>query len=80
MSSAAVTYFPTRARTRLLAQVLELPKIMLDRDESFFDQGGHSLRAAKLAAKLSATLGKPFHVRALFDNPTIGQYAATTCR
>ena len=34
--------------TTLWAEVLELPALMLDPDESFFDQGGHSLRAAKL--------------------------------
>eukprot|EP00325_Prymnesiales_sp_UTEX-LB-985_P001567 CAMPEP_0174705992 /NCGR_PEP_ID=MMETSP1094-20130205/9007_1 /TAXON_ID=156173 /ORGANISM="Chrysochromulina brevifilum, Strain UTEX LB 985" /LENGTH=1408 /DNA_ID=CAMNT_0015904217 /DNA_START=132 /DNA_END=4358 /DNA_ORIENTATION=+ len=62
-----------RMLTDIWAEVLELPEVMLDPDESFFDQGGHSLRAAKLAAKLTKALGTTFRVRALFDNPTIGQ-------
>ncbi|KAH8078182.1 L-cystine transmembrane transporter [Aureococcus anophagefferens] len=53
----------------LWAEVLELPMAMVDPEESFFDMGGHSLRATKLVARLNE--GVDVKVAALFERPTI---------
>ena len=43
---------PTEAAVgKVWAEVLELPAAMVDPEESFFDQGGHSLRATRLMNK-----------------------------
>ncbi|KAH8065796.1 L-cystine transmembrane transporter [Aureococcus anophagefferens] len=55
----------------LWAEVLELPMAMVDPEESFFDMGGHSLRATKLVARLNAREGVDVKVAALFERPTI---------
>jgi len=45
-------------------------------DDHFFEQGGHSLLAAKLSAGLSAALGRRPGLRAIFENPTPAGLAA----
>ncbi|KAH8045633.1 L-cystine transmembrane transporter [Aureococcus anophagefferens] len=60
----------------LWAEVLELPMAMVDPEESFFDMGGHSLRATKLVARLNAREGVDVKVAALFERPTIRGLAA----
>jgi amino acid adenylation domain-containing protein len=53
---------------RLWAQVLEKPA---DTGRSFFAQGGDSLRAMQLCARLSRELGAHVPVRLLFDAPQL---------
>jgi len=73
--TAAVAYrAPRTARERLLcalfAQVLELPGDQVGVESSFFDLGGHSLRAATLAGRIRSELGIELRIRTLFDHPT----------
>ena len=42
----------------------------LGRNDHFFEQGGHSLMAAKLSAALSVALGRRPGLRAIFEHPT----------
>ena len=56
------------------SQVLRIPADLIDPEESFFDQGGHSLLASQLVASINAA--RPdFQMShtTLFDNPTIRQ-------
>jgi len=45
-------------------------------NDHFFEQGGHSLMAAKLSAALSKALGQRPGLRVIFDNPTPAKLAA----
>ncbi len=44
--------------------------------ENFFDLGGHSLAAARLAARLQETFGVDVPLRTVFERPTIADLAA----
>ena len=44
--------------------------------ENFFDLGGHSLVAARLAARLQETFGVDVPLRTVFERPTIADLAA----
>ena len=57
--------------SKVWAEVLELPLAVIDPEDSFFDQGGHSLRAAHLVAVLSKQLNRTIPVGALMQYPTI---------
>ncbi|WP_147482383.1 non-ribosomal peptide synthetase, partial [Paracoccus siganidrum] len=54
-----------------MAEVLSLPEIGIDDD--FFEMGGHSLLAARLAARLRMVTGRTVGVRAIFEAPTVQQ-------
>ncbi len=45
-------------------------------DDNFFDLGGTSLLAMRLAARLAATLDTDVGIRDLFDHPTVADLAA----
>ncbi|MFJ5995541.1 amino acid adenylation domain-containing protein [Streptomyces sp. NPDC092370] len=58
----------------LFAQVLALPRVGVS--ESFFDLGGHSLTATRLAARLRHTFGVELGLRDLFESSTPEAVAA----
>lgn len=60
----------------LFAEVLGLPRRDVYADSDFFALGGHSLAAARLVARLRATLGSDPSNRALYEAPTPLRLAA----
>lgn len=46
-----------------------------DAKQNFFDAGGHSLLAVRLAARLQAVSGTPVSLRALLEDPTVAGVA-----
>ncbi|MFC5753957.1 amino acid adenylation domain-containing protein, partial [Actinomadura rugatobispora] len=73
---------PRDAREEILrgivADVLGLPDIGVD--DGFFDHGGDSLKATRVAARARAALGTDLSVRALFETPTVAGLAAHIAR
>ncbi len=57
----------------VFGEVLGRPEVGADDD--FFELGGHSLAAAQIAARLSAALGHPVEVAAVFEAPTVAGLA-----
>lgn len=49
---------------------------VVDRHDNFFLLGGHSLLATQVATRLSAELKRPVPLRAVFDHPTLSEFAA----
>jgi thioesterase domain-containing protein len=67
-------------RNMLERQVLEVWRDVLHRpqlgvEDNFFDVGGHSLLAVKLFARLERILGRKMPLAALFQAPTVRQFA-----
>ncbi|MEQ0561814.1 amino acid adenylation domain-containing protein [Amycolatopsis sp. NEAU-NG30] len=61
------------ALAAIWAEVLGLDSV--GRDDSFFDVGGHSLKAAQLAVRIQAAFRTKLPLRALFERPTIAKLA-----
>lgn len=55
------------------AAVLGIPQV--DMDVSFFDQGGHSLLAARMLARVEASFGQRLPLVSLFRAPTVRAFA-----
>lgn len=76
--SSTTAYRPPRDhRERVLvdlfAEVLGLSEVGID--DNFFDLGGHSLSATRLAARIRTELGIDTPIRAVFNTPTPAQLA-----
>ncbi|WP_051637728.1 non-ribosomal peptide synthetase, partial [Rhodococcus sp. UNC363MFTsu5.1] len=56
-----------------ISEVLGLPRVGLD--DNFFDLGGNSLIATRVAARLGSALGVTVPVRLLFESPTVAALA-----
>ncbi|WP_424217354.1 non-ribosomal peptide synthetase (plasmid) [Streptomyces sp. BI20] len=63
---------------RIFREVLALPEVGLDED--FFDLGGDSLRAMRIAARIQSELDADFDVELLFDYSTVRELAAGIAR
>ncbi|MDQ6910420.1 MAG: AMP-binding protein, partial [Actinomycetota bacterium] len=73
------------ARTPTEAAVLAVWEEVLDRrpsgvEDDFFDQGGHSLAAAAIVARLNDVFDTELPVTAVFDAPTVAELAALVDR
>ncbi len=63
-----------RSLAHLWSEVLNAPEI--GRDDDFFALGGHSLAATQVVSRVRTQWGVDLPLRALFDAPTIAEFAA----
>ncbi|MFB7241918.1 amino acid adenylation domain-containing protein [Streptomyces populi] len=62
---------PVAALCELAARVLEVPAVAPD--DNFFDRGGHSVLAVRLAKAVRDDWGMSLPVRAIFERPTMAE-------
>lgn len=76
-ASPAQSEAPSEAETKMMAiwqDILGLSNI--GPQSNFFDLGGHSLTAMRLAAKVTEAFGTKINVAALFEAPTVRELTA----
>ncbi|WP_238423674.1 condensation domain-containing protein, partial [Gordonia sp. 'Campus'] len=73
-TESAIAAMVAEVLGRTDAAALSVPAISVT--DSFFDVGGHSLSATRVAARIAHEFGVPFGVRELFDAPTVRLMAA----
>jgi amino acid adenylation domain-containing protein len=56
-----------------MSEVLGVPTV--GRDDDFFSLGGHSLRAARVVARVRVRFGVALSVRSLLDNPSVRTFS-----
>jgi amino acid adenylation domain-containing protein len=61
------------ALAQIWREVLEVARV--GRGDHFFEIGGHSLAAVRVATRVADRLGRDVPVRALFETPLLAQYA-----
>ncbi|MET7442721.1 phosphopantetheine-binding protein, partial [Streptomyces sp. NPDC005568] len=62
---------PVSALCELAARVLEVPTV--EPGDNFFDRGGHSVLAVRLAKAVRDDWGMTLPVRAIFERPTMAE-------
>jgi amino acid adenylation domain-containing protein len=77
------TYAPPQTPTEkalavIWGELLQQPRV--DRDDNFFEIGGHSILAARMFAKIRTRLGKSLPLGILFRGPTLRALAAMVDR
>ncbi|KAJ4156272.1 hypothetical protein NW754_007896 [Fusarium falciforme] len=78
-TSSVSTYVAPRndVETIICEEFADILSVRVGITDNFFDLGGHSLIATKLAARLSRRLDTRVSVREVFDTPVVGQLAAS---
>ncbi len=75
--SANFNRLETASEMRLAAIWADVLKIRsIDRNDNFFDLGGHSLLLASLAQRMEASFGRKLSIATLFQTPTLEGQAA----
>jgi len=73
-AAPAATLSPVEAEVaEIVAELLDVPSV--DRDDDFFQLGGHSLMGAQLVARLRDAFDIDLALRAVFDHPTVSGLA-----
>jgi amino acid adenylation domain-containing protein len=60
-----------RAVADIWSQILEVPFERIGQDDDFFALGGHSLQAARVAARVQQSLRRPLQVRDIFASTSL---------
>jgi acyl carrier protein len=62
-----------KALCQIFSDTLNVPEVSIH--DNFFDLGGHSLTAFRLASRIEKALGIPAGIQDVFDAPTVAELA-----